>query len=229
MARILSIETSSAVCSVAVHENGYLIGCNEVVVSNSHSEVLTCLIESLLQNLGLRLSQLDAICVGKGPGSYTGLRIGASTAKGLCYSLDLPLIAIDTLAGIASPVISVIEDSSALFCPMLDARRMEVYCAIYRYDGSIVEDTNPMIFEEGALSEYEKSVLYFFGDGAKKGLEFMNRYSKAIFIDDINATARGLGMMAYQYFLNGEFESIPSFEPFYLKEARITTSKKKYV
>lgn len=229
MAIILSIETSAPLCSVAVHKEGVLMGCNEVTVFNSHSEVLTSLIESLLINLNLGMNDLDAVCVGKGPGSYTGLRISTSTAKGLCYSLDIPLIAIDTLEGMYNQVQYVLNNSHFLYCPMLDARRMEVYHALYKNDGTIVQATSPLIFEGDSLIAYASENIVYFGDGAFKGQDFMRKYPQAKFIEGITTSARGLGKSAHDKFIKGAFEDVAYFEPFYLKEVRITIPKNKNV
>jgi tRNA threonylcarbamoyladenosine biosynthesis protein TsaB len=229
MAYILSIETSAPICSVALHEDGKLKGVSEVAVENSHSEVLTVLILNLLKNTFVDKSQLDAIAISEGPGSYTGLRIGMSTAKGLCYALEIPLVAVQTLKAMSKQVQihhSITED--ILYCPMLDARRMEVYHAIYDNNLVEVQETKPLIFEEGVLAGYtDKKVLYF-GNGAAKGQEVLNN-ENFHFIAGIETSALGMGELAFDKFEKEIFEDVAYCEPFYLKDVRITVSKKKYL
>ena len=229
MALILSIETSAAICSVAIHENGKLIGVSEVAIENSHSEVLTILIENLLKNTFINKTQLDAVAVSIGPGSYTGLRIGLSTAKGFCYALTIPLISILTLKAMANQVLSNYSPTDeSLFCSMLDARRMEVYHAIYDRNLNEVQETKPLIFEEDALADYSEKTLLYFGNGAEKGqkdLPYLNFHC----IKGIQTSAIGMGTLAFEKFKKNEFENIAYCEPFYLKDVRITVSKKKFL
>jgi len=229
MTLILSIETSAPICSVAIHQDGKLKGISEVAVENSHSEVLTVLIENLLKNTFTDKSQLNAIAVSIGPGSYTGLRIGLSTAKGLSYALNIPLIAVDTLKAIAYQVQTHYPpDEEILFCPMLDARRMEVYHAIFDSNLKVIEKTTPLIFEEGVLSNYTDKKLLYFGNGAEKGQTLLD-HPKFHFIKNIETSAIGMGVIAFDKFQNEEFENVAYCEPFYLKDVRITVSKKKYL
>ena len=229
MALILSIETSAPICSVALHENGILKGLSEVAVENSHSEVLTVLIENLLKNTFVDKSQLNAIAYSEGPGSYTGLRIGLSTAKGLCYALEIPLIAVQTLKAMANQVLKLYPTTdNLLFCPMLDARRMEVYHAIYDSNFNQIQKTKPLIFEEGTLANFTDKKVVYFGNGAEKGQETLN-YSDFHFIKDVETSASGMGSLAFDKFQQQAFEDLAYCEPFYLKEVRITVSKKKYL
>ena len=229
MALILSIETSAPICSVSLHDEGKLKGISEVAVENSHSEVLTVLIDNLLKNTFVKKSDLDAVAVSMGPGSYTGLRIGLSTAKGLCYALEIPLLAIDTLKAMASQVQTHYSSSAdVLFCPMLDARRMEVYHAIYDQNLNEIQKTEPLIFEEGVLNGYRDKKLLYFGNGAEKGQEVLNEPNFK-FIEGVETSALAMGKLAYQKFQNQEFEDVAYCEPFYLKDVRITVSKKKYL
>ncbi len=229
MALILSIETSAPICSVALHQDGILKGISEVAVENSHSEVLTVLIENLLKNTFVDKSELDAIAISEGPGSYTGLRIGLSTAKGLCYALEIPLIAVKTLKAMANQVQRLYPSTDeVLFCPMLDARRMEVYHAIYDNKLNEIQETKPLIFEEGALSDYANKKIIYFGDGAQKGQEAL-AFPDFHFIKGIETSASGMGELAFDKFQRNIFEDVAYCEPFYLKEVRITVSKKKYL
>ena len=229
MTLILSIETSAPICSVSLHDEGILKGISEVAVENSHSEVLTVLIENLLNNAFVKKSDLDAVAVSMGPGSYTGLRIGLSTAKGLCYALEIPLLAIDTLKAMASQVQTHYSNSDdVLFCPMLDARRMEVYHAIYDQNLNGIQNTEPLIFEEEVLCGYRDRKLLYFGNGAQKGQEVLD-IPNFTFIEGVETSALGMGKLAYEKFKNQEFEDVAYCEPFYLKDVRITVSKKKYL
>jgi tRNA threonylcarbamoyladenosine biosynthesis protein TsaB len=229
MAYILSIETAAPICSVALHQDGKLKGMSEVAVENSHSEVLTVLIDNLLKNSFVQKSQLDAIAISEGPGSYTGLRIGLSTAKGLCYALEIPLIAVSTLKAMAQQVqVHHLKNEEILYCPMLDARRMEVYHAIYDGELNEVQEISPLIFEDSVMNAYTDKKLLYFGNGAAKGVEFLND-PKHHFITGVETSAMGMGELAFEKFQSQAFEDVAYFEPFYLKDVNITVSKKKYV
>ena len=162
MSLILSIETSTLTSSIALHDKGILISALDLHIDKSHSEYLTPSIKYLLESSGIKMSALDAVAISKGPGSYTGLRIGTSTAKGICYALDSKLIAINTLEAMAFGMSKFYKDNT-LLCPMLDARRMEVYCTVSRTDMSIIEKTQAKIIDE---SSYEnllaKNEMVFF-------------------------------------------------------------------
>ena len=225
MALILSIDTSSNVCSVAIHEDGQIVGFKESDSVNSHSENLTLFIDSLLCELSLKLSDLDAIAVSEGPGSYTGLRIGVSTAKGLCFALDIPLINVKTLASLASLAIESTNQADGIYSPMLDARRMEVYHALFSQTGSELKATAPMILDEDSLKEFNDQDLYYFGNGSAKAHDlFADKGFK--WIDGIITSARGMGILAYSKFIKQDFVDVAYFEPYYLKDVRITVSKK---
>ena len=229
MAFILSIETSSSICSVSLHQDGKLRGVSEVAVENSHSQVLTVLIENLFKNAIINKSELDAVAVSMGPGSYTGLRIGLSTAKGLCYALDVPLIAIETLRAMAAQVQAhYVSTDAVLFCPMLDARRMEVYHAIYDTNMDEVQKTESLIFEGDVLSDYSDKKILYFGNGAEKGQGSLMT-SNFQFISGIETSSMSMGGLAFDKFMKKEFEDVAYCEPFYLKDVRITVSKKKYL
>ena len=172
------------------------------------------------------MAELDAIAVSKGPGSYTGLRIGVSTAKGLCYALDKPLIAVNTLLAMANEV-NRQNHSQALLCPMIDARRMEVYTALYDGELNELEKTSAKILEENSFDETlnQKQVL-FFGNGADKFMALKTGVANAVFIDNITPSAWSVGLLANQAFLRGDFEDVAYFEPFYLKDFVATKPKK---
>ena len=213
---ILNIETSTKACSVALHKNGELIVCRENVTANfSHSEKLLKFISELFSDEKLSLSDLDAIAVSMGPGSYTGLRIGVSTAKGLCYGLDIPLISISTLKAMSFGM--ALEIKADLYCPMIDARRMEVYSAFFDINNTEVRKIQADIIDENSYKkELEKKVV-FFGDGSEKLIEKI-KDKNAIFVSDIHPSAKNMGLLSYQKYAKSLFEDLAYFEPFYLKD-----------
>lgn len=227
MALILNLETATTVCSVSLAKDGKLLALKEQNGDYSHAENLTVFIEDVCKQANISLKEVDAIAVSKGPGSYTGLRIGVSTAKGLCYSLDKPLIAVDTLQYMAiaqkllvNVTLSGVEESqSSLFCPMLDARRMEVYCAIYDLDGKQIKETAAEIIDEHSFSSLlNEHTIYFFGDGAAKCKETFSQNSNAIFINDVVPSAKNMISLSEQAYNAKQFEDVAYFEPFYLKD-----------
>lgn len=222
MALILNIETATTVCSVSLAKDGKLLSLKEQNGDYSHAENLTLFIENVCKQANIKLPQIDAVAVSKGPGSYTGLRIGVSTAKGLCYSLDKALIAVDTLLSIKATAVQSLKfkvESSDLFCPMLDARRMEVYCAIYNSEGNVVKETAAEIIDEHSFSEILKtSKVVFFGDGAAKCKETFSKNSNAVFIDDIVPSAKDMITLSENAFNAKQFEDVAYFEPYYLKD-----------
>ena len=213
---ILNIETSTKACSVALHKNGDLIACREDVTTNfSHSEKLLKFISKLFSDTKLSISDLEAIAVSMGPGSYTGLRIGVSTAKGLCYGLDIPLISISTLKAMSFGM--ALEIKTDLYCPMIDARRMEVYSAFFDINNTEVRKIQADIIDENSYKlELEKKVV-FFGDGSEKIKEKI-KHENAMFISNIHPSAKNMGLLSYQKFNKSLFEDLAYFEPFYLKD-----------
>lgn len=214
---ILHIETSGKTCSVALANEGELLN----VVENTpdkfqHAEVLNIYIEQCLSEAKVSLHGLSAICISKGPGSFTGLRIGASTAKGLCYALDIPLIAVDTLKGMLSFFLERYLGNATSFLPMIDARRMEVYTTTYDSSGSVTKELQPLIINETTF-ENEKESFVLFGDGADKLTEIPLPNFGEISLG-FKPTAQGLIKDAYQKFLAKEFEDVAYFTPNYLKE-----------
>lgn len=231
---ILSIETSTKACSAAIHQDGKLLSVSELYNEKSSSGMLTTLIEHVVKTASLTLQDIDAIAVAKGPGSYTGLRIGVSTAKGLCFTLEKPLIAINTLEALAYQLSTVNYQLgsiplSILLCPMLDARRMEVYCAVYKADTlEVLEPTQAKIIDETSFADLlEKHKIIFFGDGAEKCRTTLGGNSNAIFFNHtIFPSAKSIGALATRAFEQQQFENVADFEPFYLKEFVGTTPKK---
>jgi tRNA threonylcarbamoyladenosine biosynthesis protein TsaB len=224
---ILSLETSSPVCSVALHRAGSLVGQSELRLEKSHSSHLSILVHQLLENSQCTLQDLAAVAVSDGPGSYTGLRIGAAAAKGLCFALDIPLIAVSTLQALARQVAACTAGAeNVLFCPMLDARRMEVYSALYRADGTQVLAPAPLILESDTLAEQlAHQRLLFFGNGAAKFQPLVADNSNAGFLAGIEPSAIAVGALAQVAFEQQDFRDVAYYEPFYLKEVYTTTPK----
>jgi len=218
MALILHIETATPVCSVALGRGGVLLAHKTSSEQNVHSEKLTVFIEEIMQECDFNFNMLDAIAVSEGPGSYTGLRIGASVAKGLCYGLEKPLIAIKTLQSMAYGMSIQYPDENALYCPMLDARRMEVYTALYDFKGFEIERTaamviNPLSFRNVLL---QRKVI-FAGDGMAKCKEVMES-PNAIFFDHFYHSSEWMIPLAEAKWKAKQFADTAYFEPFYLKD-----------
>ena len=229
MALILSLETSSTVCSVALAQDGRLIGSSELRLEKSHSSHITVLIQQLLENTGFTEKDLAAIAVSGGPGSYTGLRIGTSTAKGLCYALNIPLIAVSTLQAMAQETVQFTPDPETyLFCPMIDARRMEVYTALYNSALTEVEKDQALVLEADSFREnLEKQKILFFGSGAAKWQTLLGENANALFLKSVIPSAEAVSELAWQKFQAAQFEDVAYYEPFYVKEVHITMAKAK--
>ncbi|WP_035563095.1 tRNA (adenosine(37)-N6)-threonylcarbamoyltransferase complex dimerization subunit type 1 TsaB [Hymenobacter sp. IS2118] len=227
---LLSLETSSPVCSVALHRvaDGSLIGQTELRLDKSHSTHLTILIEQLLANAGHQLADLAAVAVSDGPGSYTGLRIGAAAAKGLCFALDIPLVAVSTLKALAAQVAAgTARPENHFYCPMLDARRQEVYAAMYTHEGQEVLAPTPLILDADTLAEQlARHPTLFFGNGAAKFQAVLGEHSNAGFLAGIEPSAIAVGQLGVAAFQREEFQDVAYYEPFYLKEVYTTTPKK---
>ena len=229
LATILNIETATAVCSVAVGIDGEVRGLKEENKERSHASQLNGFVEQILDELAIPLNEIDAVSVSKGPGSYTGLRIGVSTAKGLCYSLGKPLIAIDTLKSIAASGVKKLLNGALSFCPdyiqqvhfcpMIDARRMEVYAAIYDINLNVVRDVQADIVDESTYSAFlQKRSVVFLGDGMEKCKEAIGTHEGRIFLDGIMPSAEAMVALSDKKFQNKEFENTAYFEPYYLKD-----------
>ena len=236
MTGILQIETSTEVCSVAYSENGELQFKKESLEGLNHSELLTVFIENLFKENNISFSVIDAVAVSKGPGSYTGLRIGVSVAKGLCYALDKPLIAINSLDILGIYIAEHIEEFSefkagdkVLFCPMIDARRMEVYTALYNNTGERIRPVSAEIIDKNFLSEqFKKQPILFFGNGARK-CEGIILHKNALFKGPVTTSAQFMQKVAFDKYNKKEFENVAYFEPFYLKDFVATIPKNKII
>lgn len=233
MALLLNIETSTAICSVALGKDGKLLALKENKEGMKHASHLTVFIESILKENNLTTTDLDGVAISMGPGSYTGLRIGVSTAKGICYGAGIPLIAVSTLQSMTKALQNTSDISAkvknienAFFCPMIDARRMEVYTAFYNSKTELEREISADIIDENSfLDELSNREIVFFGDGSAKCKNVI-RNKNGIFLDDVNATAVGMIELAEEKFNKNELEDVAYFEPFYLKDFVATTPKK---
>jgi tRNA threonylcarbamoyladenosine biosynthesis protein TsaB len=231
MPLLLALETSSTVCSVALYKDGQLLGASELQIEKSHSSHITVMISQLLENCGQTLHELSAVAISGGPGSYTGLRIGSSTAKGLCYSLDIPLLEVSTLHGLAAQVISKTPNAERyLFCPMLDARRMEVYTCLLNHNLEELEPVTPVVLDETFLEEpLAGQPIIFFGSGAEKLKSLKADTAQALFIEDVLPSAIPIGKLALAKYEKQAFEDVAYYEPFYLKDVYITSGSKNLI
>ncbi len=215
---ILSLETSTKACSVALHNEGVLLAETTLYVDKSHSEKLAILIKDLLSYAEIEPKDLTAVAIASGPGSYTGLRIGTSTAKGLCYALNIPLIAINTLKAMVQGVSQTLTENT-LLCPMLDARRMEVYSLLTDKALKTIEPTKAKIINEQSYAhELKKNKILFFGTGAAKCEALIGHNANAVFIETNTISAVNIGNLAWLKYQNQNFEDLAYFEPNYLKE-----------
>lgn len=232
MSLILCIETGTNICSVGISRDGELVSLRESAEGRDHAKHVGVFVDELLRETGVMPDELDAVAVGMGPGSYTGLRIGVSFAKGLCYGLHIPLIAVgslDALAEVAiedneAGILTVDKWDDAVLCPMVDARRMEVYTRLYNVKGEPLSEVSAEVVDEHTFADVRRDMqLIIFGNGAEKCCEVL---SDATYIN-VAPSARGLARLAEQRLQAGQTEDIAYFEPFYLKDFVVIPSKKK--
>ena len=232
---IINIETATHVCSVALSSKKHLIDIRESDQEKSHASLLAVFIDDILKKNNLKPSQLDAVAVSKGPGSYTGLRIGVSTAKGIAYGVNIPLISVNTLQALSFGAIShpknpfsISSDKEKVwYCPMIDARRMEVFSGFYNNKNEIKRPVSANIIDKNSFSEIlsERPVL-FFGTGSEKIKTVLN-HPNAFFLDDVLPSARFMIPLSDKAYIEKNFENTAYFEPFYLKDFVATIPKKK--
>jgi tRNA threonylcarbamoyladenosine biosynthesis protein TsaB len=224
---ILHLETSTNVCSVALSEDGVCLFSKSNAEGMNHAALLSVFIAEALDVLKSTGKKLDAVAVSSGPGSYTGLRIGVSTAKGLCYGYGIPMIAVSTLEVLAAYALQVTtEAQDALFCPMIDARRMEVYAAFYTAKAVMTREISADIIDSDSYQEIlAAQPVYFFGNGAEKCKTTLT-HPNARFIDNLVPLAENMIPLAERAFAENNFVDVAYFEPFYLKEFQATTPKK---
>lgn len=215
---LLLLETATPVCSVALANEGRIIGERHSAEHNAHSSSLAVFINELFAECHIQPSQLDAVCVSSGPGSYTGLRIGVSSAKGFCYGLGIPLLSVPTLQGMASQYFCQHPEYQGLVCPMIDARRMECYTAIFSRSAEI-KPVSADIIEPGIYDAYlSQSPITFLGDGAAKTRPILGVHPNALYADEFQIYAAGMLPVAQQLLAAGKVEDVAYFEPFYLKD-----------
>ncbi|TVZ56612.1 tRNA threonylcarbamoyladenosine biosynthesis protein TsaB [Lutibacter sp. Hel_I_33_5] len=224
MATILNIETATKNCSVSIAKEGKVIAIKELNDGNySHAEMLHPFIKELTEESGVSLSEIDAFAVSKGPGSYTGLRIGVSAVKGLCFSFDKPLISIETLKSLASKI----SEKKGLIIPMIDARRMEAYTAVFDANHQQIRETKAEIITSESYLEYlEKGMVYFLGDGAEKCKEVIT-HKNAVFVDNQFPSSNEMAGLSFEKYKKNDIEDVAYFEPFYLKDFIVIPEKKK--
>ncbi len=226
MPLILNIETSTQICSITLSKGNQVLSCIESFENNSHASNISIFIEKVFLESSYQLTDLDAVAVSTGPGSYTGLRIGYSTAKGICYSLNIPLIEVDTLASIARAAIKL-KSIDALYCPMIDARRMEVYTAIYDIDVKEILQKQAYILQQDSFGKFfDTHNIVFCGNGSSKVPQMID-HPKAIICDDILCSSKHLVPLAIKAYEEQNFSDIAYSTPFYLKSPNITKSKKR--
>ena len=232
MERIILIETSTALCSTAIAEDGVITSYRESSAPKAHASLTAVFIEEMLSERGLGISDCDAVCVSMGPGSYTGLRVGVSTAKGLCFGSGKPLLAVGTLDTLVAQAYEIAtapaepRNDVSYIIPMIDARRMEVYTAVFTADGRQITETAPAIIDENSFAEYlAQGPCLFIGDGAGKCADVI-KHPDAHFIQ-CHPKASSMLVPALNAYKEKRFEDVAYFEPFYLKEFVATVSKKK--
>ena len=232
MAAILVIETSTEICSIALTIDGVMRDLTESKEGQNHARLATVYAQELLIRNNIKPEELVAVAVSKGPGSYTGLRIGVSTAKGICFARHIPLIAIGTLEAMTRHVMenrkfyNIGDDKPTFFCPMIDARRMEVFSMLYDEKGEVVKPIEAVIVDESFLSkELAQNQVVFFGNGAEKCSAVL-KSPNALFLSQVEASAKYLCEMAWQLYNKNQFQDVAYFEPFYLKDFVATVSKK---
>jgi tRNA threonylcarbamoyladenosine biosynthesis protein TsaB len=215
LALILNIETTTTNCSVSLSkEGGILVLQEDYNTKFTHAEFLHVFIEDVVRSSKIKLSDIDAIAVSKGPGSYTGLRIGVSAAKGLCFALNKPLISVPTLESLSHQV----NIDIGVIVPMLDARRMEIYSAIFDAKHHQIRETQAQILDEGSFLEYlNKGKVYFIGNAVEKTKTII-QHENAFFIDNKLPSAKEMGKLAFDKYIENNFENVAYFEPFYLKD-----------
>lgn len=223
MAIILGIETATSICSVALVRDGKLIAVRESEGLKEHSAALTGYIADVFSEAGLTYQQMDAIAVSMGPGSYTGLRIGVSSAKGLCYAIDKPFIAIDTLKSLAWQALQSCEQrginiKSSILAPMIDAGRMEVYTAVFDSGLLMIEPVNALIVTEGAFEQFVDREIIYFGEGALKCKPLLDARTNITFVENISLSGEAICMLGEIEFAKSNFADVAYCEPFYLKD-----------
>ena len=225
MGLILNLETATTNCSVSLARNGEIILVKELNSANySHAEKLHVFIDEVMQSTGSKMQDLDAVAVSKGPGSYTGLRIGVSAAKGLCYALGVPLISVDTLKSMAAQL--SLEPKEALLIPVLDARRMEVYSAVFNTELDRIRETKAEIIDKESFKDFlDSTTVHFLGSGAEKIQGVLSQENINYHLG-IVPSAKEMAQLSFSKYELKEFEDVAYFEPFYLKDFVLQSARK---
>ena len=227
MALLLNLETSTPVCSVSLSVNDEVISSKVSFEDKSHSALLTVFIDDVLKQAGYSMNKIDAVSVSEGPGSYTGLRIGVSVAKGICYALHKPLIAVDTLKAMAIMAREKYNLKEGILCPMIDARRMEVYTKLFDIGLETIEETSAKIVDKKSFNtELNNHPVHFFGNGSAKCQQTL-QHPNAHFLSDIYPLADYMAPLAFEAFQHSKFQDVAYFEPYYLKDFVALVSQKK--
>ncbi len=224
MNNILCVDTTSEFCSVSLF-NGYkLIKSANSKIERSHSKLIISLVDKVIKGSKLEIADVDAFSISSGPGSYTGLRIGLSCLKGFCYGLEKPLISINTLKILAKSATEKIDDIDAYICPMVDARRMEVYTKLFNYSLEEISDDSALILDENSFVNYEDKTIFFVGSGSQKfkGISDNGNFK---FLPDIIPNSIHMGELSFNKFLNNDFEELSTFEPNYIKDFYLIKQK----
>ena len=217
--KILLIETATQICSVVLAAEGKVVARRESDTPNAHSTRLSVFIDEVLKESDLHPHDLDAVCVSAGPGSYTGLRIGVSTAKGFCYALGIPLLSVPTLLSMAALYYRQHLDYKGLVCPMIDARRMECYTMLVDSQMNILRKTSADVIEQGCFDEWlDRGEVTFIGDGAEKTKEILGNHPNALYDSSFRVSAEGMIELSEAKLKRNETEDVAYFEPFYLKD-----------
>lgn len=221
---ILNIETSTSACSLSLQDEEQLLASINFFLTKSHSTLLPSAIGQLLDQVDIRKDQLTAIGISEGPGSYTGLRIGSSTAKALAFGLDIPVIAVGSLDSMVEQLPEGFLNSEDVLLPMIDARRMEIYVRIFNHQKNPLSEVYSQIVDENAFAEHSGKRLIMFGDGAKKVFEHIN-FERKVYLDNILPAASGMTRLVYEKFKNKDFVDVAYFEPLYVKDFQTKKSK----
>ena len=228
MNNILCVDTTSVFCSVSLFNGNELVNTVNSKIERSHSKLIISLVEKVIKESKIEISDIDAFSISRGPGSYTGLRIGLSCLKGFCYGLDKPLISLNTLKILAKSATEKIDNKDSYICPMVDARRMEVFTKLYNYSMDEVSGDRALILDNNSFSNYKDKIIYFVGSGSSK-FEDISDNINFKFLPDIIPNSIHMGELSFNKFLNNDFEELSTFEPNYIKDFYLIKKKDKWI
>ena len=228
MNNILCVDTTSEFCSVSLFNGNELVNTVNSQIVRSYSKLSISLVEKVIKESKIEISDIDAFSISRGPGSYTGLRIGLSCLKGFCYGLDKPLISLNTLKILAKSATEKIDNKDSYICPMVDARRMEVFTKLYNYSMDEVSGDRALILDNNSFSNYKDKIIYFVGSGSSK-FEDISDNINFKFLPDIIPNSIHMGELSFNKFLNNDFEELSTFEPNYIKDFYLIKKKDKWI